>query len=277
MTGAHPRDREPDNCWIAIRAAFGLRLGTSLRPAIASLLRRLTWVVVLWSLTACGPAALQASTDYQTVSPSPDGIGRVYLGREIAQTMGHEGAGWLDRPSRALQERPQAAIEALGLAPTDVVADIGAGTGYFARRIAPLVPQGRVLAVDIQPEMLALLQTELAARGIENVEPVLGEPDSPNLPPGSVDLALLVDAYHEFAYPREVMEGVVVALKPGGRVVLAEYRAENPLVMIKRLHKMSVAQVRREMAAVGLDWVKTDDRLPEQHLLFFQKSAEQPV
>jgi ubiquinone/menaquinone biosynthesis C-methylase UbiE len=218
-------------------------------------------------------ATVQASTDYHTITPSPDGIGRVYLGREIAQTMGHQGAGWLDRPSRVLQERPQAAIAALDLRPTDIVADIGAGTGYFARRIAPLVPQGRVVAVDIQPEMLALLKAELDTKGIQNVEPVLGQLDSPNLPPNSIDLALMVDAYHEFAYPLEVMQGVVAALKPGGRVVLAEYRAENPMVMIKRLHKMSVAQVRREMAAVGLTWVKTDDSLPEQHLLFFQRPA----
>ncbi|PZO34656.1 MAG: SAM-dependent methyltransferase [Shackletoniella antarctica] len=242
-------------------------------PSISSVLRSLALVVVVWSLTACGTAALQVSPEYQTIAPSADGIGRVYLGREIAQTMGHQGAGWLDRPSRVLQERPRAAIAALDLHPTDIVADIGAGTGYFARRIAPLVPQGRVLAVDIQPEMLALLQTELEAKGIENVEPILGQLDSPNLPPSSIDLALMVDAYHEFAYPREVMTGVVAALKPGGRVVLAEYKAENPMIMIKRLHKMSVAQVRREMAVVGLEWVKTDDSLPEQHLLFFQKPA----
>ncbi|MGB3138608.1 MAG: class I SAM-dependent methyltransferase [Nodosilinea sp.] len=243
--------------------------------AIASAFRRTLRclvVAVFWGLTACAPA-LQASTDYQTISPSSDGIGKVYLGREIAQTMGHQGAGWLDRPSRVLQERPQAAIAALELRPTDVVADIGAGTGYFARRIAPLVPQGKVMAVDIQPEMLALLQAELEAKGIENVETVLSQLDDPHLPSDSIDLALMVDAYHEFANPREVMQGVVSALKPGGRVVLAEYRAENPLILIKRLHKMSVSQVRREMAAVGLEWVKTDDSLPEQHLLFFQKSA----
>lgn len=246
--------------------------GRKLRNQMLLTLRCLVLVAVLWGLTACGTATLQASTEYQTVTPSADGIGRVYLGREIAQTMGHQGAGWLDRPSRVLQERPQVAIAALDLSPTDIVADVGVGTGYFARRIAPLVPQGKVLAVDIQPEMLAMLQAE-EAKGIENVEPILGQPNNPNLPPTSIDLALMVDAYHEFANPREVMEGVVTALKPGGRVVLAEYKAENPMVMIKRLHKMSVAQVRREMAAVGLNWVKTDDRLPEQHLLFFQKPA----
>lgn len=185
--------------------------------------------------------------------------------------MGHEGAAWLDRPSRVLQERPQTAVDQLDLRPTDVVADIGAGTGYFATRMAKRVPQGRVLAVDIQPEMLALLQDKLDTLAINNIDPVLGAVDNPNLPVNTLDLALMVDAYHEFAYPHEMMTGVVAALKPGGRVVLAEYRAENPMVMIKRLHKMSEAQVKREMAAVGLRWLRTDDSLPEQHLLFFEK------
>lgn len=261
MTDCFPDSPQGRHSWPAIAPVWGAAL------------RCLALVALLWGLTACGTSALQASPNYQTVSPSSDGIGKVYLGREIAQTMGHRGAGWLDRPSRVLQERPQAAIAALDLSPTDVVADIGAGTGYFARRIAPLVPQGRVLAVDIQPEMLALLQAELEAKGIENVEPVLGQTDSPNLPPNSLDLALMVDAYHEFANPCEMMQGIVAALKPGGRVVLAEYKAENPMVMIKRLHKMTTAQVRREMDAVGLTWVKTDDSLPEQHLVFFQKPA----
>ncbi|QQE64584.1 hypothetical protein GFS31_12650 [Leptolyngbya sp. BL0902] len=235
--------------------------------------RGIVGVLVVGSLAACGSLPLAVSSSYQTISPSQDGIGRVYLGREIAKTMGHEGAAWLDRPSRGLQERPQAAVEHLALQPTDIVADIGAGSGYFATRLAARVPQGRVLAVDVQPEMLDLLGQKLAASQITNVESILGTEDSPNLPPNTLDLALMVDAYHEFAYPREMMTGIVAALKPGGRVVLAEYRAENPLVMIKRLHKMSEAQVKREMAAVGLRWLKTDDTLPQQHLLFFEKPA----
>lgn len=229
-------------------------------------------------VSACGsPLALAQIDDtvslpnYATVSPSSDGIGRVYLGREIAQTMGHEGAGWLERPSRILQERPQTAVVSLGLQPTDVVADIGAGTGYISSRIARRVPEGKVIAVDVQPEMLDLLQESLDQQGITNVEPWLGQPDDTHLPENTVDLAIMVDAYHEFAYPYEMMRSVVDALRPGGRVVLAEYRAENPLVLIKRLHKMSQAQVKREMAAVGLVWDKTEDLLPQQHLLFFHK------
>lgn len=249
--------------------------------AIQSLLSASRWSLLLCGLlcgllSACGTPLLSTGlidtgVGYQSISPSQDGIGRVYFGREIAKTMGHEGAAWLDRPSRVLQERPQTAVDQLDLRPTDVVADIGAGTGYFATRMAKRVPQGRVLAVDIQPEMLALLQDKLDTLAINNIDPVLGAVDNPNLPVNTLDLALMVDAYHEFAYPHEMMTGVVAALKPGGRVVLAEYRAENPMVMIKRLHKMSEAQVKREMAAVGLRWLRTDDSLPEQHLLFFEK------
>lgn len=235
------------------------------------------WIGLLVLLTivglpACGTRPITTvQGDYTYIAPSGDGIGKMYYGREIAQVMGHEGAYWLERPNREQEERPVVAIAALELQPDDVVADIGAGTGYFSFRIAPYLPQGKVLAVDVQPEMLALITQKKAELGIPNVEPVLGQPDDPKLPPGSVDLAILVDAYHEFEYPQEMMQGLVQALRPGGRVVLVEYRAENPLVMIKRLHKMSQAQARKEMAAVGLRWIKTDDRLPQQHLLFFEK------
>ncbi len=210
---------------------------------------------------------------YRQVAPSADGIGKIYRGREIAAVMGHEGAYWLERPSRERQERPQRVVEALGLEPTAVVADLGAGSGYMTTRLAQKVPQGKVLAVDLQPEMLALLRLRLEEEHIDNVVPLQGAVDDPHLSPETVDLALLVDAYHEFAFPYEMMAGVVSALKPGGQVVLAEYRAENPLILIKRLHKMSVAQVKREMVAVGLRWLKTDESLPQQHLLFFEKPS----
>lgn len=210
----------------------------------------------------------------QRVIHSPDGIGKFYMGREIAKVMGHEGAGWLERPNRETEEKPSRVVNALDLKPTDVVADIGAGTGFFSFRISPLVPEGKVLAVDIQPQMLEIIDLLKKERNITNVEPVLGEVSDPNLPTSSVDLALMVDAYHEFAYPREMMEEIVRALKPGGRVVLVEYRGENPFIFIKALHKMTQKQARKEMSAVGLVWLETKDFLPQQHFMVFQKPKE---
>jgi SAM-dependent methyltransferase len=202
---------------------------------------------------------------------NPDGIGKFYMGREIASVMGHEGAGWLERPSRDLEEQPNQAVQALGLRSTDTVADIGAGTGYFSFRMAALLPQGKVLAVDIQPEMIDILNFFKHEGQGENIEPILGEVDDPHLPTASIDLALMVDAYHEFEYPREMMQGIVAALKPGGRVALLEYRGENPFILIKGLHKMTQKQVKKEMQAVGLEWLGTKNLLPQQHLMFFQK------
>ncbi|OKH19167.1 SAM-dependent methyltransferase [Hydrococcus rivularis NIES-593] len=203
---------------------------------------------------------------------SRDGIGKFYLGREIAKVMGHQEMLWLERPSRELQEQPKKVIEALNLKPTDVVADIGAGTGYFSFRIASLVPQGKVYAVDIQPEMLDVINFLKTENRVINIETVLGSVSTPNLSPNSIDLALMVDAYHEFEYPREMMEGIVKALKRDGRVVLVEYRRENPLIPIKALHKMTQNQVKKEMNAVGLSWKETQEFLPQQHILIFQKN-----
>jgi SAM-dependent methyltransferase len=200
-----------------------------------------------------------------------DGIGKFYMGREIAQAMGHSGAGWLERPTREEEERPSALVAALDLPPDAIVADIGAGTGYLAFRISQRLPQGKVLAVDIQPEMLEIINFFKQEDHIENVETVLGSETDPQLPPNQVDLALMVDAYHEFAYPKEMMEGIVRSLKPGGQVVLVEYRGENPLIFIKALHKMTEEQVCRELEATGLVWQETQEFLPQQHMLVFRK------
>ena len=228
--------------------------------------------VLCLTLWACQDGVIDGSTEvYRFQPPSRDGIGKIYLGREIAQVMGHEGAYWLERPSREPQEHPQAIVDLLALQPDDVVADIGAGTGYMTRRLAEKVPEGEVLAVDIQPEMLQLLEARIAEAGLSRVKGIHGSVEDPHLPPERVDLALMVDAYHEFEFPFEMMTHLKAALKPGGRVVLAEYRAENPLVLIKRLHKMSETQIKREMRAVGLTWLKTDESLPQQHLFFFEK------
>ena len=194
------------------------------------------------------------------------------MGREIAQVMGHQGAGWLERPDRATEEQPQKMIAALQLKSTDVVADIGAGSGYISQLIARQVPDGKVLAVDVQPEMIELLKQRMNKNKIANTQPQLGTEQSPELPAASIDLAIMVDAYHEFSYPHEMMVGIVSALKPGGRVVLTEYRGEDPKVNIKPHHKTTQKQIQSEMKAVGLKLLKNENVLPQQHLFFFGKS-----
>jgi ubiquinone/menaquinone biosynthesis C-methylase UbiE len=235
--------------------------------------RSIQWVLLFAGLAAApvARAAAPADTAYVFREATRDGTGKVYLGREIAQVLGHRGADWLERADREQEEAPDVLVRELDLAATDVVADIGAGTGYFTFRLCPLVPQGTVLAVDIQEEMLDIIRSRAADRGIGNVVPVLGEIDDPRLPEGGVDVALLVDAYHEFSHPREMMRGIYRALRPGGRVVLVEYRAEDPDVPIKPLHKMSEKQARAEMSAAGLEWVETREVLPRQHFLVFRK------
>jgi precorrin-6B methylase 2 len=203
----------------------------------------------------------------------PDGIGKVYMGREIAWVMGREGAAWLERPDREETELPDKVVNNMKLRPTDVVADIGAGTGYFTFRISRLVGQGKVYAVDIQPEMLAIIDRRKEKLKIENVVGVLGTETDTKLPESSVDVVLMVDAYHEFSYPREMMESIVKGLRTGGRVILIEYRGEDPTVPIKKLHKMTVSQARKEMSAVGLVWKETKGFLPQQHFIVFEKPA----
>jgi SAM-dependent methyltransferase len=210
---------------------------------------------------------------YRQAQGSADGIGKFYQGREIAAVMGFEGAPWLERPNRASEERPDLLVKELHLESGMTVADIGAGSGYLSRRMAPLVQPGRVFAVDVQPQMVAML-TELSQKPeFKNIIPVQGGEEDVRLPPASVDLALLVDVYHELAYPFEVMRSLVRALKPDGQLVLVEYRGEDPKVPIKELHKMSVAQIRREMGVLPLVWVRTSERLPMQHIVVFRKSA----
>ena len=212
-----------------------------------------------------------AQQPYTTQAPSMDGIGKVYMGRELAQVMGHLGASWLERSERAQEEGTELLIKNLPLKPTDAVADIGAGTGYFSFRLAAKVPQGKVYAVDIQQEMLDIIAARQSKNTVGNVIGVLGTESDPRLPENALDLILMVDAYHEFNYPREMGEAMVRALKVGGRIALVEYRAEDDNVPIKRLHKMSQAQAKKEMAALGLRWAQTIDALPWQHLMFFEK------
>jgi len=202
----------------------------------------------------------------------PDGIGKCYMGREIAQVMGHQGADWLERPERANEEHSDVLVQLLQLRPGEIVADIGAGTGYFSRRLAKAVgPKGKVLAVDIQQEMLALLVGKAAKLGITNITPVLGTETDPKLPVAAVDLVLMVDVYHEFDFPYEMMSNICQALKPAGRAIFVEYRGEDPKVPIKPLHKMTEEQVQKEMSAQPLEWLKTIEVLPRQRIVEFKK------
>jgi ubiquinone/menaquinone biosynthesis C-methylase UbiE len=215
----------------------------------------------------------KAKPEYETrLEHDPNGIGKFYLGREIAMVMGHEAAGWLDRPEREKEEAPQQVIDVLKLRQGDVVADVGAGSGYFSFRLAKAVgPKGKVLAVDIQPEMLALIKERAKAKKIDNIELVLGKEKDPQLPADGVDLILLVDVYHEFEFPFEMTEAMVRGLKPGGRIAFVEYRKEDPQVWIKLVHKMTEVQVRKEMAVHNLRWLKTYEDLPQQHIIVFEK------
>lgn len=201
-----------------------------------------------------------------------DGIGKFYFGREIAHVMGHQAADWLERPNRNEEENTELLVETLKFKPGENVADIGAGTGYFTRRIAKRVrPGGKVFAVEIQQQMLDVLTNKLAGQGITNVVPVLGTTQDPKLPAGAIDTILLVDVYHEFDYPFEMVDAMCRALKPGGRIVFVEYRAEDAAVPIKRVHKMSEAQVKKEMTPHPLKFAETINVLPWQHIIVFRK------
>ena len=233
---------------------------------------RLLRLLPLWSFLLASHAA-EVTNFYEFRSiHDRDGIGKFYMGREIALVMGHQAADWLERPEREEEEHTEKLVEELKVRPGDVVADIGCGTGYFSRRLSEKVgDHGQVLAVDIQPEMLELLTNRMAAAKIRNVKPVLGTVTDPKLPRASVDLVLLVDVYHEFEYPREMMDALCRALKTGGRVVFVEFRAEDPSVPIKPLHKMTEQQVKKEMSAQPLEWVETIGVLPRQHIIIFRK------
>jgi SAM-dependent methyltransferase len=238
--------------------------------------------LLLVLLAACGGCASSAggpqadtssppSTEYVDGPATVDGIGKYFMGREISQVMGHLGAGWLERDTREQEERTDLLLDFLFDLDAEVVADIGVGTGYFALPWALRIPEGRVIGVDIQPEMLAILTDRAERSGITNVEAIQGSVEDPRLPPATVDVVLIVDAYHEFSHPREMLAGIARGLKPGGRLVLVEYRGEDPLVPIKELHKMTEDQAIREVETAGLEWVETADFLPQQHVLVFQK------
>jgi len=196
-----------------------------------------------------------------------------YKGRRIAQVMGAAGADWLTREDREQFEQPEKVLDALKIQPGMTVADVGAGNGYFTLRLARrLKDSGRVFAVDIQQGMLDLLENNRRREGLKNIELILSTPMDPRLPPAAVDLALLVDVYHEFQHPEEMISGIRTALKPDGVLVLVEYRGEDPSVPIKPEHKMTVGQVLKEIEPMGFRLRKKLDFLPRQHIFIFEKA-----
>ncbi|RYD94545.1 MAG: methyltransferase [Sphingobacteriales bacterium] len=234
------------------------------------------YLKTLLLLTACLVAAGFTQTApqdsiYTYKTASRDGTGKWYKGREIAHFMDFAGAAWLERNTRQKEENTNLAIQKLPMNAGSIIADIGAGTGYYTFRIADKVPKGKVYAVEIQDDAITYLKNKAGQRDQKNVAVVKGGEKSPNLPANAVDLAIMVDVYHELSYPQEMLQAIRRSLKPGGKLLLLEYRAEDPKVSIKPLHKMTVEQVNKELAANGFKLVQRENFLPMQHYLVYQK------
>jgi ubiquinone/menaquinone biosynthesis C-methylase UbiE len=218
------------------------------------------------------PIVLCSALLSATVATGQQGNVHPVSGRVYALPMSVEGAPWLERPEREREENPDLAVRLLRIPRGATVADIGAGSGYFTVRLARAVGEkGRVYANDLQPGMLDLLRKNVARAGLSNVTPVLGTATDPNLPPDSIDLALMVDVYHEFSQPQVMLRRLRDALKTGGRLALLEYRAEDPQVPIRPEHKMTKAQVKLEVEFEGFRQQRVYDDLPWQHLIVFTK------
>lgn len=215
---------------------------------------------------------LKSDSTYSFANRSSDGIGKYYLGREISFIMGAEGAEWLERNNREQEENTKLAIEKMQLTPQSVVADIGAGTGYYTFAIATKIPQGKIFAVEIQDEMIKYLNDKKISKGIKNVEVIKGTDQSPNLPEKSFDLAIMVDVYHELEFPHEMLQAIKRSLKTDGKILLLEFKAEDPSIAIKPHHKMTVNQANKEMVANGFRLVYDGEFLPIQHFLLYQKN-----
>jgi SAM-dependent methyltransferase len=239
-------------------------------------------VVTAWAMVL-GAAPVVAQDKPATVNSryetrkehDPDGLGKFYLGREIAQVMSYHGANWLERPEREKEEHTSKLLPPLKIKPGDHVVDLGAGSGYYTFRLADIVgAKGKVYAVDIQPEMLEIIKKRMTKRGNKNIELIKNTETELKLPAGSADLILMVDVYHELSYPYEMTVEMVKALKPGGRMVFVEFRLEDDNVPIKLVHKMSEKQVLKEMEGHALRHVETQRHLPWQHVIIFEKKAE---
>jgi ubiquinone/menaquinone biosynthesis C-methylase UbiE len=231
---------------------------------------KLIFFVSLICLASAGHSQTKTAV-YTYKTASPGGTGKFYMGREIAQVMSFEASDWLERSSRPQEENTDLAISKLPVMNNSVVADIGAGTGYYTFRIAKKVPDGKVYAVEIQDYAIRHLRARSIKLKQGNVIVVKGGEQSPNLPDNSIDLAIMVDVYHELLYPHEMLQAIRRALKPNGKLLLIEYRAEDPKVEIKTLHKTSVVQVNEELTANGFHLVEDGEFMPIQHFLVFGK------
>ncbi|MFZ9236215.1 MAG: class I SAM-dependent methyltransferase [Algoriphagus sp.] len=220
-------------------------------------------------------ATLAAQERYIVKPGDPNGIHKWYMGRQIAQVMSHYGIGWLEREEREQEENTAQLMKNLAVQPGQVIADIGAGSGYHSALLSKMVENGKVYAVDVEPEMIAYLKDRIKSEGKKNIIPVLSTEKNVALPANSVDLMLLVDVYHEFSFPYEMARSMLEALKPGGKLVLVEFRAEDPNVPIKTIHKMSERQAVKEFKAAGFTFEKNISNLPWQHCLIFRKSENQ--
>jgi ubiquinone/menaquinone biosynthesis C-methylase UbiE len=216
-------------------------------------------------------ATLTAQERYTLKPGDPNGISKWYMGRQIAQVMSHFGIDWLERQEREQEENTTQLLKNLAVQPGMAIADIGAGSGYHSTLLSKMVGNGKVYAVDVEREMIAFLNERIKREGKKNIIPVLSTEKTVSLPANSMDLMLLVDVYHEFSFPYEMAQSMLEALKPGGKLVLVEFRAEDPNVPIKTIHKMSQQQAVKEFKAAGFSFEKNISNLPWQHCLIFRK------
>jgi len=236
---------------------------------------KITYCLILFGLLfttakVCAQDSITKQT-YIYKKGDPNGIGKFYMGREIAYVMGYQGIGWLERSEREEEEKTTKLLKNMNIKPTDVIADIGAGSGYHVFKMAKMAHKGLIYAVDIQPEMLLTMESRKAKENIKNVETILGSEQSDSLPENSVDKVLMVDVYHEFSYPAEMIASIKKALKPKGQIFLIEYRGEDDSVPIKRVHKMTIKQAVKEFEIAGFVLKKNINNLPWQHCMIFEK------
>ena len=238
-------------------------------------------LLFIYACFMCCIAACDAQTPKEKINTSNDsnyvnkkassgGTGKFYLGREIAQVMGAAGSSWLDRQSRPDEENTKLALDKIDVGDSGVIADLGAGTGYYTFQLTPKVPHGKVYAIDIQDEMIDELNKRKAAKNITNVEVIKGTTLSPNLPDNSTDLVIMVDVYHELEYPKEMLQAIKKALRKNGKLLLIEYRGEDDSVPIRPLHKTTVKQLNRELSANGFKLNYQGEFLKIQHFLLYE-------